>query len=157
MVFSVFIATPETVPSAVHVPLRLMRLAVSGLIASLKTRDTELGSAPKELEFGLSWETLGPVLSMVITELSEEEAERLPASSSKMPALIWTVKVPSPWQFDREISAPELEIDGTETVQLGLPVSVVRATPSPLSLSEPVKVVPPAGESLKVAEIVAVD
>ena len=92
--------------------------------------------------------TVGRVLATVMRALSGETVERFPRLSCAVPASTWTVKVPTPRQLLREMSAPAEEMLPTETVQEGFPLCVVTVTPPPAAVSVPLNFVPPAADAL---------
>lgn len=75
--------------------------------------------------------SVGAVLSMVITALSEETVEGFPRGSTTVAAFTCAVSVPLPLQLLKAIVAPVVVMLLTVTVQEGAPVIGVSVTPPP--------------------------
>jgi hypothetical protein len=136
--------TEDTVGSVAHVPVDKSTSSAPIATASEKVRLIDVGTEPNVVPLlGLLLESVGPVLSTVIVELSAETVELLPTLSCSVPAFTCTVNVPLPEQLLSVIVAPEVAIELTATVHEGLPDTVVTVTPPPMEVSVPESTDPP--------------
>jgi hypothetical protein len=139
------ITTLDTDGITVHVPATVK---LDGVLPSCSenVKLTDDGIVSTEPVPGVTSTSAGAVVSIVMDALSGDCVDGWPAASTTVPASTWTVTTPLPLQSPSVIVAPLSEIELTETVHDGSPLTVDTVTPPPFAVSESVSAVPPESE-----------